>query len=50
MTSAELFAYFPNITDKQKQQFEMLPELYGYWNNQINVIGETHTQCILRLI
>lgn len=31
--------YFPNITEKQKQQFEQLPELYNYWNAQINVIS-----------
>jgi 16S rRNA (guanine527-N7)-methyltransferase len=39
MTSEQLFTYFPHITDKQKQQFEQLPALYEFWNNQINVIS-----------
>jgi 16S rRNA (guanine527-N7)-methyltransferase len=39
MTSDILFTYFPNLTDTQKQQFEQLPELYEFWNNQINVIS-----------
>lgn len=39
MTSNRLFTYFPDLTDHQKQQFEQLPELYNFWNNQINVIS-----------
>jgi 16S rRNA (guanine527-N7)-methyltransferase len=39
MTSDQLFTYFPNLTDAQKQQFEQLPALYEFWNNQINVIS-----------
>jgi 16S rRNA (guanine527-N7)-methyltransferase len=39
MTSDQLFSYFPNLTDIQKQQFEQLPALYEFWNNQINVIS-----------
>jgi 16S rRNA (guanine527-N7)-methyltransferase len=39
MTSDSLIKYFPNITPLQLQQFEQLPELYNYWNNQINVIS-----------
>ena len=39
MTSNRLFNYFPDLTDHQKQQFEQLPELYNFWNNQINVIS-----------
>ncbi len=39
MTSNRLFTYFPDLTDDQKQQFEQLPELYNFWNNQINVIS-----------
>jgi 16S rRNA (guanine527-N7)-methyltransferase len=31
--------YFPNLTDKQKQQFAQLGELYATWNAQINVIS-----------
>lgn len=39
MTSDKLFTYFPNLTSTQKQQFEQLPALYEFWNNQINVIS-----------
>ena len=39
MTSDLLIKYFPDITPAQRQQFEQLPELYNYWNNQINVIS-----------
>jgi 16S rRNA (guanine527-N7)-methyltransferase len=39
MTSDLLLKYFPNITQTQRAQFEQLPELYNYWNNQINVIS-----------
>jgi len=34
-----LLKYFPNLTPQQQQQFSRLPELYNYWNNQINVIS-----------
>jgi 16S rRNA (guanine527-N7)-methyltransferase len=39
MTSDLLLKYFPELTDQQIQQFNRLPELYAYWNNQINVIS-----------
>lgn len=39
MTSEQLFKYFPGLTPIQRQQFEQLPELYNFWNNQINVIS-----------
>jgi 16S rRNA (guanine527-N7)-methyltransferase len=39
MTSEQLFKYFPDLTPLQQQQFEQLPELYTYWNSQINVIS-----------
>src|ERR1700761_2153643 len=39
MTSEKLFHYFPDLTDEQKRQFEQLPELYNFWNSQINVIS-----------
>jgi len=39
MTSDTILKYFPNITQKQREQFEQLPELYNFWNNQINVIS-----------
>lgn len=31
--------YFPNITDKQAEQFGKLKELYDDWNSKINVIS-----------
>ena len=31
--------YFPNLTEKQKSQFEALFELYSDWNSKINVIS-----------
>jgi len=39
MISNELLKYFPNLTAQQVQQFNQLPELYTFWNNQINVIS-----------
>lgn len=35
----KIFRYFPDLTDKQKQQFEEMDELYRHWNAQINVIS-----------
>ena len=37
MTSELIVKYFPHITAQQLQQFNRLPQLYGHWNNQINV-------------
>lgn len=34
-----ILKYFPHITDLQQQQFALLPELYSFWNSQINVIS-----------
>ncbi len=31
--------YFPNLTEKQQQQFAQLPALYAEWNEKINVIS-----------
>ena len=31
--------YFPNLTEQQKEQFSTLQELYGEWNEKINVIS-----------
>jgi len=39
MTSDLLLKYFPSITAQQLEQFNRLPELYTFWNNQINVIS-----------
>ncbi len=34
-----IFKYFPSLTERQKQQFEMLGTLYPEWNEKINVIS-----------
>ncbi len=34
-----LLTYFPALTLQQKAHFEMLKEVYSYWNAQINVIS-----------
>lgn len=31
--------YFPNLSPKQQQQFEALPDLYQEWNAKINVVS-----------
>ena len=39
MTSNLVLKYFPSLTVQQIQQFNSLPGLYEFWNNQINVIS-----------
>ena len=40
MQGAEIiFQYFPEITPSQKKQFVALGEIYGEWNEKINVIS-----------
>lgn len=34
-----IIKYFPNISEKQKEQFEALYDLYYDWNSKINVIS-----------
>ena len=34
-----ILKYFPNLTDRQKEQFAALPDLYNDWNSKINVIS-----------
>ena len=34
-----IYEYFPKLTEKQKEQFAKLAEVYPFWNNQINVIS-----------
>ena len=34
-----ILKYFPNVTEKQKQQFAQLYDLYVDWNSKINVIS-----------
>ena len=35
----EIIKYFPALTDKQKEQFAALYDLYSDWNSKINVIS-----------
>lgn len=39
MDSDIIFHYFPNLTQRQQQQFLMLGDLYKEWNDKINVIS-----------
>lgn len=39
MTSDLILKYFPHLTPAQQQQYRQLPELYKFWNSQINVIS-----------
>ncbi len=39
MQSDIISTYFPDLSDQQKKQFSMLPELYSEWNSKINVVS-----------
>ena len=39
MNSDLIIRYFPDITERQKQQFESLGALYEEWNARINVVS-----------
>ncbi len=39
MNAELIFKYFQNLTDKQRQQFTDVGEIYNYWNRRINVIS-----------
>lgn len=39
MSIAVIQKYFPNLTEKQIEQFTKLESLYGEWNEKINVIS-----------
>jgi 16S rRNA (guanine527-N7)-methyltransferase len=44
MNSEQLILkYFPDLTEKQIEQFSKLLEVYTFWNNQINVISRKDT-------
>ncbi|MCI0921596.1 16S rRNA (guanine(527)-N(7))-methyltransferase RsmG [Sphingobacterium rhinopitheci] len=34
-----IYKYFPKLSEKQKEQFAKLAEVYPFWNDQINVIS-----------
>lgn len=38
-----VLTYFPELTDKQKEQFAQLEGIYNEWNAQINVISRKDT-------
>ena len=42
----EILKYFPDITDAQRKQFEMLGELYKSLNEKVNVISRKDTENI----
>ena len=35
----KIVKYFPNLTDRQQEQFEAMMKLYPEWNEKINVIS-----------
>ncbi len=39
MDTSRIFHYFPELTERQKAQFEQLKGLYDDWNSKINVIS-----------
>jgi 16S rRNA (guanine527-N7)-methyltransferase len=39
MDTTRLFDYFPELSDKQKEQYNQLKDLYLDWNAKINVIS-----------
>lgn len=39
MTSDIIRKYFPDLSPAKQQQYEQLPDLYHFWNSQINVIS-----------
>ena len=39
MDETILFNHFPNLSEKQKEQFSLLSELYKDWNMKINVVS-----------
>ena len=39
MDTKSLFQYFPELSDKQKEQYNQLKDLYLDWNSKINVIS-----------
>ncbi|MBS1522617.1 MAG: 16S rRNA (guanine(527)-N(7))-methyltransferase RsmG [Bacteroidetes bacterium] len=47
MTSDIILKYFPDLSPAQQQQYQQLPELYNFWNNQINVISRKDIDALL---
>ncbi len=40
-------SHFPNLSEKQLEQFSLLPALYSEWNSKINVISRKDIEGIL---
>src|SRR5690606_31852749 len=34
-----IYRYFPKLSEKQREQYRQLGELYSHWNTQINVVS-----------
>jgi len=47
MTSDIILKYFPDLSPVQQQQYQQLPELYQFWNDQINVISRKDIELLL---
>lgn len=47
MTSDIILKYFPDLSPAQQQQYQQFPELYNFWNNQINVISRKDVDSLL---
>lgn len=47
MISDNLLKYFPSLNTLQLQRFNQLPELYNFWNNQINVISRNDIEHLI---
>ena len=43
----QIQSYFPNLSSNQIKQFEQLPDLYEYWNAQINVVSRKDVDALL---
>ncbi len=39
MDTTALFKYFPDLTERQKEQYNLLKDIYLDWNTKINVIS-----------
>ena len=42
----QILKYFPDLTEKQIEQFSQLKKLYSFWNEQINVISRKDIDAI----
>lgn len=47
MEISVIFELFPDLTDLQKEQLSLLPQLYKEWNEKINVISRKDIENVL---